>query len=70
MKDKKILWIILANVVMLTLLIVFTAVGSVDLSFQDIIRELVTGENEMVRTIVFKMRLARPRKQYQLTHNG
>lgn len=59
MKDKKILWILLANVLLFILFVLFTAVGSVDLSLGEIIRELGVGENEMVRTIIFKMRLPR-----------
>lgn len=59
MKDKKVLWIIGTNILLIALLILLSTVGSVSLSFSEIIGELFRGENQMIQTIVFKMRLPR-----------
>ena len=59
MKNKKLFWIISANILLITLIILFSTVGSVNLGFGEIIHELLTGDNQMVRTIVLKMRLPR-----------
>ena len=59
MKDKKVLWIIGAFLLLAVLVIAFSTIGSVNLSFSEILGELLRGDNQMVRTIVFKMRLPR-----------
>ena len=59
MKDRKILWILLSSLVLMGLIVLFSTIGSVNLSVAEIIEELVKGDNEIVRTIVFKMRLPR-----------
>ncbi|MEG0711284.1 MAG: iron ABC transporter permease [Niameybacter sp.] len=59
MKNKKVVWIISSYLLLIGLVIGFSTVGSVNLSFQEIIGELVRGDNEMIHTIVFKMRLPR-----------
>ena len=59
MKNKKLFWIISANILLITLIILFSTVGSVNLGFGEIIHELLQGDNQMVRTIVLKMRLPR-----------
>lgn len=59
MKDKKFIWIIGAYLLLILLVVAFSTIGSVNLSFSEILGELLRGDNEMVRTIVFKMRLPR-----------
>lgn len=59
MKNKKIVWIVLVNLLLVTLIILFSTIGSVNLGFSEILSELIHGDNEMVRTIVLKMRLPR-----------
>lgn len=45
--------------ILLILLILLTTVGSVNLSFTEIINALINNDNKMVTTIVYKMRLPR-----------
>ncbi len=60
MKNKsKVLLIGLSVVVLATLIIVLSAVGSVKLGIGDIFSTLIKGDNKMVSTIVFQMRLPR-----------
>ncbi len=60
MKNKsKVLLIGLSGVVLATLIIVLSAVGSVKLGIGDIFSTLIKGDNKMVSTIVFQMRLPR-----------
>ena len=60
MKINKIyLTIGLSLVLLLILLILLTTVGSVNLSFTEIINALINNDNKMVTTIVYKMRLPR-----------
>lgn len=57
--NKKYLTIGLSLVLLLILLILLTTVGSVNLSFTEIINALINNDNKMVTTIVYKMRLPR-----------
>lgn len=57
--NKKYLTIGLSIVLLLILLILLTTVGSVNLSFTEIINALINNDNKMVTTIVYKMRLPR-----------
>lgn len=57
--NKRYLTIGLSLVLLLILLILLTTVGSVNLSFTDIINALINNDNKMVTTIVYKMRLPR-----------
>nr|WP_307990777.1 iron ABC transporter permease [uncultured Niameybacter sp.] len=59
MKDKKVLWIIGTHLLLVFLVVAFSTIGSVNLSFSEILGELIKGDNEMIRTIIFKMRLPR-----------
>lgn len=60
MKNKsKVLLIGLSVAVLATLIIVLSAVGSVKLGIGDIFSTLIKGDNKMVSTIVFQMRLPR-----------
>lgn len=59
MKDRKILWIVAGSLVLVALLVIFSTVGSVNLSIVEILRELIENDNQMVSTIVLKMRLPR-----------
>ena len=56
---RKVMIIILSAISLLILLLLLSAIGSVKLSLREIVNELITGENQMVRTIVFQMRLPR-----------
>lgn len=57
--NKKYLTIGLSLVLLLILLILLTTVGSVNLSFTEIINALINNDNKIVTTIVYKMRLPR-----------
>lgn len=57
--NKKYLTIGLSLVLLLILLILLTTVGSVNLSFTEIINALINNDNKMVTTIFYKMRLPR-----------
>lgn len=57
--NKKYLTIGLSLVLVLILLILLTTVGSVNLSFTEIINALINNDNKIVTTIVYKMRLPR-----------
>lgn len=57
--NKKYLTIGLSIVLLLILLILLTTVGSVNLSFTEIINALINNDNKIVTTIVYKMRLPR-----------
>ncbi|MEN2256474.1 iron ABC transporter permease [Paraclostridium benzoelyticum] len=57
--NKRYLTIGLSLVLLLILLILLTTVGSVNLSFTEIINALINNDNKMVTTIVYKMRLPR-----------
>ncbi|GAA0100608.1 iron ABC transporter permease [Paraclostridium bifermentans] len=57
--NKRCLTIGLSLVLLLILLILLTTVGSVNLSFTEIINALINNDNKMVTTIVYKMRLPR-----------
>ena len=60
MKDRqKILLIGLSTLVLGILIILFSAIGSVNLGFRDIFSALINGDNNMVSTIVLQMRLPR-----------
>ena len=60
MKDRqKILLIGLSTLVLGILIILFSAIGSVNLGFRDIFSDLINGDNNMVSTIVLQMRLPR-----------
>ena len=58
-EDKRIFWIISANILLIALVIILSTIGSVNLGLGEIINELIHGDNEMILTIVFKMRLPR-----------
>ena len=57
--DKKYLIIFLASVILLFLLVLLSTVGSVNLSFSEIVSGLINNDNKLVTTIVYKMRLPR-----------
>lgn len=57
--NKKYLTIGLSLVLLLILLVLLTTIGSVNLSFTEIINALINNDNKMVTTIVYKMRLPR-----------
>ncbi|MGL4337512.1 MAG: FecCD family ABC transporter permease, partial [Turicibacter sp.] len=57
--DKKYFIILVAFIALLACIIIFSTVGSVDLSLNEIISALVHNDNKMVTTIVYKMRLPR-----------
>lgn len=57
-KSKKLL-IIFSLVVLIVLLFLLSTIGSVNLSLDEIIRSLIYDDNQMVKTIVYKMRLPR-----------
>lgn len=57
--NKKYLTIGLSLALLLTLLVLLTTIGSVNLSFTEIINALINNDNKMVTTIVYKMRLPR-----------
>lgn len=60
MKDKhKILLIGLSTLVLSALIIIFSAMGSVDLGLGEILTALIKGDNKMISTIVLQMRLPR-----------
>lgn len=60
MKDKqKIILIGLSTLVLGALIIIFSAIGSVNLGLGDIFSALINGDNKMVSTIVLQMRLPR-----------
>lgn len=59
MRDKRCLYIMGAGIALIILVGLLSTIGSVDLSFGEILEELRHGNNELVRTIVFKMRLPR-----------
>lgn len=60
MKEKsKLLLIGLSVIILSVLIIIFSAIGSVNLSFADIFSALINGDNKMVSTIVLEMRLPR-----------
>ncbi|GIM30868.1 FecCD family ABC transporter permease [Paraclostridium bifermentans] len=57
--NKKYLTIGLSLTLLLILLVLLTTIGSVNLSFTEIINALINNDNKMVTTIVYKMRLPR-----------
>ncbi|KGJ50630.1 MULTISPECIES: FecCD family ABC transporter permease [Paraclostridium] len=57
--NKKYLTIGLSLASLLILLVLLTTIGSVNLSFTEIINALINNDNKMVTTIVYKMRLPR-----------
>ena len=57
--NKKYLTIGISLILLLILLVLLTTVGSVNLSFGEIISALINDDNKMVTTIVYKMRLPR-----------
>lgn len=57
--NKKYLTIGLSLALLLILLVLLTTIGSVNLSFTEIINALINNDNKMVTTIVYKMRLPR-----------
>lgn len=57
--NKKYLTIGLSLVLLFILLVLLTTIGSVNLSFTEIINVLINNDNKMVTTIVYKMRLPR-----------
>lgn len=60
MKDKKkVLLIGLSGLLLISLIIIFSAIGSVNLKIGEMLSALISGDNEMITTIVLKMRLPR-----------
>lgn len=60
MKDRqKIILIGLSTLVLGVLIIIFSAIGSVNLGLGDIFSALINGDNKMVSTIILQMRLPR-----------
>ncbi|CEN76125.1 FecCD family ABC transporter permease [Paraclostridium sordellii] len=57
--NKKCLTIGISLILLIVLLVLLTTVGSVNLSFGEIISALINDDNKMVTTIVYKMRLPR-----------
>lgn len=57
--NKKYLTIGTSLILLIVLLVLLTTVGSVNLSFGEIISALINDDNKMVTTIVYKMRLPR-----------
>lgn len=58
--ELKKVWIILSSAIgLMVLLLLLSTIGSVQLSLGEILEELIKGENQMIRTIVLKMRLPR-----------
>ncbi|MDU1540112.1 MAG: iron ABC transporter permease [Paeniclostridium sordellii] len=57
--NKKYLTIGISLILLIILLVLLTTVGSVNLSFGEIISALINDDNKMVTTIVYKMRLPR-----------
>ena len=57
--DKKYIIIILSFITLLSLIFVFSTVGSVNLSLGEILSALKNNDNKVVTTIVYKMRLPR-----------
>ncbi|CEP79702.1 iron ABC transporter permease [Paraclostridium sordellii] len=57
--NKKYLTIGISLILLIVLLVLLTTVGSVNLSFGEIISALINDDNKMVTTIVYKMRLPR-----------
>lgn len=57
--NKRYLTICLSLALLLILLVLLTTIGSVNLSFTEIINALINNDNKMVTTIVYKMRLPR-----------
>lgn len=56
---RKVMIILLSTISLLILLLLLSTIGSVQLQFKEIISELIKGENQMIQTIVLKMRLPR-----------
>ncbi len=59
MKDKRTIILIFLIIILLGLTVSLTAVGSANLNIIEIMNELFENKNDLVRTIVFKMRLPR-----------
>ncbi|CEN92683.1 FecCD family ABC transporter permease [Paraclostridium sordellii] len=57
--NKNYLTIGISLILLIVLLVLLTTVGSVNLSFGEIISALINDDNKMVTTIVYKMRLPR-----------
>ena len=57
--NKKYLTIGISFIMLAVLLVLLSTIGSVDLSFNEIIRALINDDNKVVTTIVYKMRLPR-----------
>ncbi|CEO07382.1 iron compound ABC transporter permease FhuG [[Clostridium] sordellii] len=57
--NKKYLTIGISLILLIVLLVLLTTVGSVNLSFGEIISALINDDNKIVTTIVYKMRLPR-----------
>ncbi|SCI67972.1 Iron-uptake system permease protein FeuC [uncultured Clostridium sp.] len=57
--NKKYLTIGISLILLIIILVLLTTVGSVNLSFGEIISALINDDNKMVTTIVYKMRLPR-----------
>ncbi len=56
---RKVMIISLSAISLLILLLLLSTIGSVQLGLKEIISELIKGENQMIQTIVLKMRLPR-----------
>ncbi len=59
LKNKKLLTIFLGVITLGILIVLLSTIGSVNLSFGEIISALINDDNKMVSTIVYKMRLPR-----------
>ncbi|WP_195939275.1 FecCD family ABC transporter permease [Romboutsia sp. 1001713B170131_170501_G6] len=57
--NKKYLTIGISFIMLAVLLVLLSTIGSVDLSFNEIIKALINDDNKVVTTIVYKMRLPR-----------
>lgn len=57
--NKKVAIICAMSVILILLIFIFSTVGSVNLSFNEIILALIKNDNKVVVTIVYHMRLPR-----------
>ena len=59
MKNKKIFWIMATYGILVLLLVLFSTIGSVNLGIGETIQALIQGDNKVMNTIVWQMRLPR-----------
>lgn len=59
MRNKKIFWIMATYGILVLLLVLFSTIGSVNLGIGETIQALIQGDNKVMNTIVWQMRLPR-----------